>query len=592
MKKNKQSAIYLLLQVAKPGKIRLFISALLIFAGSLCSIVPFYIAYIIIEKIIADTFLFNDLVYLGIYAAIAIVLQMFFSGMAMAQSHIAAYKILFQLRVKLAKKMTRLPLGYFENTSSGHLKKVMMGDIEATEEFIAHNLIDLLSVIFIPVLIFSWLATIHVPLALLCIFPVFAAFLLQRIRMRLEAKTVQRFFKFKGQMNTTIIEFIKGMPVIKAFNQSVFSFNKYKDEAEAYSNHWIDMNKKAGGFFAAYALMMDIAIILMLPIGGLLFLKGTLTLSSFLIFMFLGLGLTRYMKQLVAFGSNITQIGKGVEALNSIMDAEEMQNNGEVQQLDNYDIEFKDVSFGYGEKLILQNINFTSQQGTITALTGNSGAGKTTVGRLIPRFWDVRHGEIKIGGKNIKEIENSNLMRQVSFVFQDVFLFNDTVLENIRMGDTTISHNEVIEIAKKAQCHEFIMKLPNGYETSIGAGGTFLSGGERQRISIARAIAKNSPIIILDEATSYADTKNEAKIQKALSVLLKNKTVLIIAHRLSTIKNANQILVFRNGEIIERGTHEQLITLGETYKTMWDMHSDAAEWELKECNSLKKIYHV
>ncbi|MBI9055744.1 MAG: ABC transporter ATP-binding protein [Bacteroidales bacterium] len=580
-KKKKQSAILLLLQVAKPGKVRLSFSAILIFAGSLCSVAPFYIAFIIIEKIIDESFLYKDLISLGIWAAVAIVLQMVFSGVAMTQSHVAAYKILFQLRVKLANKMTRLPLGFYESTSSGYLKKVMMGDIEATEEFIAHNLVDLLSVIFIPILIFTWLATIHLPLALICIFPVFAGFILQRIRMRIEAKTVQQFFKLKGQMNTTIIEFIKGMPVIKAFNQSVFSFKKYKDEAEAYSKHWIDMNKKAGGFFAAYALMMDIAIILMLPIGGLLFLKETLSLSSFLIFMFLGLGLTRYMKQLVSFGSNITQIGKGVEALNSIMDAEEMPNKGEIDQLENYDIEFKNVSFGYGEKLILKSIDFKSKQGTITALTGNSGAGKTTVGRLIPRFWDIKIGEIKIGGVNIKEIHNSFLMRQVSFVFQDVFLFNDTLLENIRMGDNSISRDDVINISQKAQCHEFIMNLPDGYDTYIGAGGTFLSGGERQRISIARAIAKNSPIIILDEATSYADTENETKIQKALSVLLKNKTVLIIAHRLSTIKNANQILVFRNGEIIERGTHEQLCAQGENYKTMWDMHIDAAEWGIK-----------
>jgi ATP-binding cassette subfamily B protein len=581
MMKKKQSAIYLLLQVAKPGKIRLTISALFIFAGSLCSIVPFYIAYKIIEKIIADSFQFSDLVYLGIYAATAIVLQMVFSGVAMTQSHIAAYKILYQLRVKLAKKMTRLPLGYFEKTSSGYLKKVMMGDIEAAEEFIAHNLVDLLSVIFIPILIFSWLATIHFPLALLCVFPVFAGFIMQRIRMRIEAKTVQRFFKLKGQMNTTIIEFIKGMPVIKAFNQSVFSFNKYKDEAEAYSNHWIEMNKKASVFFAIYAFMMDFAIILTLPIGSWLYLNGILSLSSLLIFMFLGLGLTRYMKQLVAFGSNITQIGKGVEALNSIMDAEEMQNKGEVEQLDNYDIEFDNVSFGYGKKMILKNIDFISQQGTITALTGGSGAGKTTIGRLIPRFWDVMHGQIKIGGKNIKEIENSILMKLVSFVFQDVFLFNDTVLENIRMGDSTITKDKVVDIAQRAQCHEFIMKLPSGYDTYIGAGGTFLSGGERQRISIARAIAKESPIVILDEATSYADTENEVKIQKALSVLLQNKTVLIIAHRLSTIKNANHILVFRDGEIIEEGTHQQLIKQEKVYKTMWDMHSDAAQWGIK-----------
>lgn len=581
-KNNKQSAILLLLRVAMPGKGRLTVSALLILAGSVCSIAPFYIAYLIIEKIIARSFMLSDLISLGIWAAAAIVLQMLCSGVAMAQSHIAAYKILFRLRVKLANKMTRLPLGYFENTSSGFIKKVMMGDIEAIEEFIAHNLVDLLSVIFIPLIIFAWLATIHFPLALLCIFPVFGGFILQRVRMRIEAGSVQQFFKLKVRMNTTIIEFIKGMPVIKAFNQSVFSFKKYKDEAEAYSQHWINMNRKAAGFFATYSLMVDSGIILMLPIGGWLYLKGTLDLPAFLMFLFLGLGLTRYMKQLTSFGSNITQIGKGVEALNSIMDAKEMNDKGNIQQLDNYDIEFSNVSFGYGEKMILKNISFKSPQGTITALTGNSGAGKTTVGRLIPRFWDIEHGEIKIGGINIKDMQSAILMRQVSFVFQDVFLFNDTILENIRMGDQNITREKVIEIARQAQCHEFITELPDGYETRIGAGGTFLSGGEKQRISIARAIAKNSPVIILDEATSYADTENEVKIQKALSVLLKNKTVLIIAHRLSTIKNANQILVFRDGEIIENGTHKQLYAMNGAYKTMWDMHIDAAEWGIKK----------
>ena len=581
MNKNKQNAILLLLKVAMPGKGRLAVSALLIFASSVCSIAPFYIAYLIIEKIIAQSFALSDLITLGIWAAVSIILQMLFSGVAMTQSHIAAYKILFQLRVKLARKMTCLPLGYFENTSSGFIKKVMMGDIEAIEEFIAHNLVDLLSVIFIPILIFIWLATIHLPLALLCILPVFAGVVLQRVRMRIESETVQKFFRLKGQMNTTIIEFIKGMPVIKAFNQSVFSFKKYKEEAEAYSNHWIAMNRKAAGFFAAFAFMMDSGIILMLPIGGLLYLKGILSLPAFLMFMFLGLGLTRYMRQLTQFGSNITPIAKGVEALNKIMETKEMEDRGICHKLDNFDIEFNNVSFGYGQKNVLKNISFKSPQGSITALTGNSGAGKTTVGRLIPRFWDIEQGKIKIGGVNIKNIQSKTLMRQVSFVFQDVFLFNDSVFENIRMGDKTITREKVIEIARQAQCHEFIMNLPDGYETVIGAGGTFLSGGEKQRLSIARAIAKDSPIIVLDEATSYADTENETKIQQALSELLKNKTVLIIAHRLSTIKNANQILVFSDGEIIEKGSHEQLYKMNGAYKTMWDMHIDASDWGIR-----------
>lgn len=581
MKNKKQSAILLLLDVSKPGKGRLLLAASLIFFSSICSIGPFYIAYLMIEKIINSSFIPTDLYQLGAWAALFIVGQLVFSGIAMTQSHIAAYNILFQLRVKLARKITRLPLGYFENTSSGIIKKIMMGDIEAVEEFIAHNLVDLISVIFIPLLIFIWLASINVPLALLSIVPVFAGITLQRIRMKIEAKTISGFFKLKGQMNTTIVEFIKGMPVIKAFNQSVFSFKKYKDEAEAYSNYWIEMNRKASVFFAIYAFMMDSGIIFMLPAGGYMYLQGTLSLSAFLLFMFLGLGLTRFMKQLTQFGSNITQIAKGIEGLNHILDSKEMANDGKIDTLDNFDIEFSNVSFGYDKKQVLKNIDFKVPQGSITALTGVSGAGKTTVGRLIPRFWDVTQGEIKIGGVNIKDIQSDILMRKVSFVFQDVFLFNDSVLENIRMGDTTVSKEAVVDIAKKAQCHNFIMNLSDGYETRIGAGGVFLSGGEQQRISIARAIAKNSPIIILDEATSYADAENESNIQTALSSLLKNKTVLIIAHRLSTIRNADQILVFKDGRIIEKGMHNQLFAKNGIYKYMWDMHIDAAEWGIK-----------
>ena len=581
MRKQKHHAILLLLQAAEPAKIRLIISGILIFAGSLCSIIPYYTAYLIIRSIINKSFDIDDLFLFGVYAGTAVILQLILSGTAMIQSHKAAYKILFELRVKLAKKLTKIPLGYFENTSSGFLKKVMMGDIEAIEEFIAHNLVDLFSVFFIPLLIFGWLATIHLPLALLCIVPVFAGFLLQRIRMHVERDVFHKFFKLKAKMNTTIIEFIKGMPVIKAFNQSVFSFKKYKEEAEAYSGHWIEMNRKAGGFFAIYALLMDLSIVLVLPVGGWLFLKESLSLSEFLLFMFLGLSLTRYMKLLVGFGSNITQISQGAKALNDILNTNEMPDGGKITHLNNYDIEFENVSFGYGEKTILKNISFKSLQGSITALTGNSGAGKTTIGRLIPRFWDIKHGEIKIGGVNIKNIRNDVLMRQVSFVFQDIFLFNDTVLENIRMGDPAISREKTIEIAKKAQCHDFIMNLPKDYDTRIGAGSTFLSGGEKQRIAIARAIAKNSPVIILDEATSYADTENEEKIQTALSVLLKDKTVLIIAHRLSTIKNSQQILVFDDGEITGKGTHSELYTANKTYRNMWDMHIDAAEWGIK-----------
>jgi ATP-binding cassette, subfamily B, bacterial IrtA/YbtP len=580
-KRNKKRGIPLLLEIAGEGAGRLSSAALLVLLSSACSVGPFFVAYRIIEKIINRSFLLSDLFALGGWAALFIVGQLVFAGTAMTQSHIAAYNILFNLRVKLARKMTRLPLGFYEKNSSGFIKKIMMNDIEAVEEFVAHNLVDLLSLICIPIIIFVWLATLNVPLALLSIVPVFGGTALQRLRARMEADSFQRLFKLKGQMNSTIVEFIRGMPVIKAFNQSVFSFAKYRDEVEDYSRYWIEMNRKGSLFFAAFAFMMDSGILFLLPVGSYMYLAGTIPLSSLLIFLFLGMGLTRFMKQLAQFGSNITQIAKGIETLNAVMNAPELAEDGHVTSLDNYNVAFKNVTFGYDKKPVFENVSFEVPQGTITALVGTTGAGKTTIGRLIPRFWDVSDGEITVGGVNIKDIRSDVLTDKVSFVFQDVFMFNDTVFENIRMGDASIDKERVVEIAKKAQCRDFIEKLPDGYDTVIGTGGTFLSGGEQQRISIARAIAKDAPIVILDEATSYADPESEADIQKALSVLLKDKTVLIIAHRLGTVRNADQILVLGQRRVLERGTHDRLCAAAGTYKKMWDMYIDASEWKIR-----------
>ncbi len=527
---------------------------------------------------------------LGGVAALFIAGQMIFSGIAMTQSHIAAYNILFDLRVALAKKLTRLPLGYYSDTSSGTIKKIMMGNIEAIEEFTAHNLVDLISVILLPVIIFSWLASFNILLALLSILPVFLGVGLQRFRMRIEKENIQKFFKIKSDMNTTIIDFIRGMPVIKAFNLSVFSFRRYKEEAEKYSQYWIDMNEKAAAFFAIYALLMDSGVLLLLPVGGYMFAIGKITLSTFLMFMFIGIGLIRFMKQLTSFGSNLTQIFKGVDELRAVLDVNEIKDNGTVSKLDNYNVEFNNVSFSYGKNLALDDLNFRLKQGTITALVGPSGAGKTTVARLIPRFWDVIKGNITIGGENIKSIKGDTLMKNISFVFQDIFMFNDTVIENIRMGDKSISEKKVLEIAKQAQADEFIQKLENGYHTVIGPTGVHLSGGEQQRIAIARALAKDAPIVVLDEATSYADSENEDKIQEALNALLKDKTVIVIAHRLSTIQNANQILYIEKGKIMEQGTHKQLLDLEGRYAQMWNMHKDAANWKI-EHNELQ-LKHI
>ena len=569
-----------LLEISKSGRARLLTAGMLILLSSLVSLGPFYVAYLFILRIIHSSVVLDELFILTGIAALCVITQLLFSGIAMTQSHIAAYSILFDLRKKLAAKMLKLPLGYYSKNSSGVLKNIIMTNVEAIEEFVAHNLVDLLSVTFVPILIFIWLANMNLPLACLSIMPVILGVALQRLRMKLDSDGMKKFFKLKSEMNTTIIDFIRGMPVIKAFNQSVFSFRKFQDEAGRYSDYWIDFNKKGSPFFATYSLLMDCGVIFILPVGAYMYLKGAIPLATFLMFMFIGLGLSRFMKQLTGFGSNISQILKGVEQIREVLETEEIPDTGKIRRIDNSHLEFSQVCFSYGQRQVLSDVSFSVPQGTMTALVGVSGAGKTTVGRLIPRFWDVGSGEIKIGGIDIREMAGEALMADVSFVFQDIFMFNDSILENIRMGNPSISPNEVVEIAQKAQAHDFIMKLDKGYDTEIGVSGTYLSGGEKQRIAIARALAKKSPIVVLDEATSYADTENEVKIQKALNILLQDKTVIIIAHRLSTIRGADQILVFDNGKIVERGTHQMLREKNGYYEKMWQMHVDASDWSI------------
>lgn len=586
--KMKTSSMKRLLRISKKGKYRITMAGILMFISSICSLVPFYVAYRIIDIMVYPPYETGDFVSLVAVAGTAIVLQMLLSGLAMKQSHIAAYNILYDLRVKLTHKMTRLPLGYYSNTSSGVIKKVMMGDIEAIEEFLAHNLVDIASAVFLPLLIFIWLLTFNVPLAILSILPTILGVGIQRLRMKIDKKETDKFFKLKGRMNVTIIDFIRGMPLIKAFNHSVHSFKRYKEDADNYRDFWEQWTKSAGVYVAIYTILMDGGILFILPLGMYMYLGGQITITTFLMFMFIGLGLSRFMKQLNGFGSNITQILKGIEVLDKIMDEKEILDDGKKKSINKYTVEFSEVSFGYEKNIVLNDVSFIAKENSVTALVGPSGAGKTTVGRLIPRFWDVDKGEVKIGGINVKNMPTDVLMKHVSFVFQDVFMFNDTIFENIRMGNEKVSFEAVVEKAKKAQAHEFILALEDGYNTVIGSKGTYLSGGEKQRIAIARALVKNAPIIILDEATSYADTENEEKIQLALNELLKDKTVIIIAHRLSTIQNADQILVFNNGKIVERGNQTELINLNGLYKKMWDTHHDSKDWSIGVRTSHKK----
>lgn len=374
------------------------------------------------------------------------------------------------------------------------------------------------------------------------------------------------------RLNSTIIQYINGMNVMKAFNLSAKSFKNYKDITEEYADYWIDLSMKTAPLYGVFLVLIDSGLLFIIPIGGVMFLKGSINASTYVIFLILSANFLTSFKQLLEFGGNFSMLLEGAGKVRDILNKEvQVEGNRLLNKDINGKIEFNNVTFKYDKEDIIKNLCLTIEPKNIVALVGPSGSGKTTLGQLVGRFWDVEEGNITIDDIDIKDIKMEELMDRVSFVFQDVFMLQDSILENIRMGSDK-NMDEIIEASKKAQIHDFIMSLPEGYETCLGENGIKLSGGEKQRISIARAILKNSPIVILDEVTSYSDIENESRIQEALRNLLKGKTAIIIAHRLYTIKNADKIVVLEEGKIIEQGTHNYLMNKKGLYKHLWDMY--------------------
>lgn len=386
-------------------------------------------------------------------------------------------------------------------------------------------------------------------------------------------------------MSASAVQYVRGMPVVKIFGQSVRSFRQFNAEIEAYKTYALKVCDTYQPGMVAFTVLLNSLVTFFFPIGILL--VGDIALAAvWLFFIVMGPGVASPVYKLMYLGGGTREINEGVVRIDRIFDRRPVPEPAEPRVPTTYDIEFRHVGFSYSNEAeatrteALRDISFTARQGEITALVGPSGSGKSTVANLIPRFWDVGQGEIRIGGIDIREIATERLMDIVSFVFQETFLFYDTLYENIRTGRPDATHEEVVAAAKAAQCHEFIERLPDGYATRIGDRGVYLSGGEAQRVCVARAILKNAPVLVLDEATAFADPENEWKMQQALQHLIRDKTVIIIAHRLSSIVAAQQILVLRQGQLVQSGRHEVLSKTDGVYKKMWDAYTDAFRWQL------------
>jgi ATP-binding cassette subfamily B protein len=507
-------------------------------------------------------------------------------------SHLAAFKILYGIRMNLAKKLTELPLGFHSENSTGKIRKILEFNVEKVEQWIAHALPDYISGIvgFFVILIMlfgvnAWLTLVFLAVVFVGVFIAtrFSAGEKGMEHIRQRQKSLER-------INASAVQYVNGMAAVKIFNRSAESFQSFKKDIYDYQDFSIKYTKDFRSVFTILSSLIKGIALFILPVGTLLLKSNPTSLNyalSICMFLILAPGIVAPIFKVVGIGSVVKDITGGVERIDMIFNAPPLSEPETGGFPKTYDVRFSDVRFSYNAKeespvFAVDGVSFSAEEGNITALVGPSGGGKSTVAQLIPRFWDIEHGEISIGGVNIKQFKVEGLSNIVSFVFQDCFLFFDTIRENIRCGKTDATEEEIIAVAKAAQCHDFISALPEGYNTLIGEGGIYLSGGEEQRINIARAILKNTPVLVLDEATAFADSENEALLYQAIKSLIQNKTVIMIAHRLSTIVNADKIVVIDSGKILEEGRHASLVNAGGLYSELYAAYTRSAEWTVSE----------
>ena len=576
------NSLGLLLSFARPCRRLLAASVGLAVLGVASGMVPYFAVSYMIVDLYAGTatpgslFLFALIALLGQAGRVAL------GTGSTVLSHRAAFAILKGIRTDIAAKLSRMPLGSVIETPSGKLKTLIVDTVEKMEVPLAHLIPELTSNLLVPLFMAAYLFWLDWRMALLALatFPVGLFCYMAMTKDYAERyATVQDAGK---GMNAAIVEYINGIEVIKAFNQSSASYGKFVAAVRANRDAMKDWFRATNGYYVAGMAIAPASLITVLPAGVYFHMSGTLDAPAAITCFILSLGLIQPILQALGYTDSLAMMDSTLKEVSDLLGRPEMVRPSNCVPLRGHGIEFDQVSFAYTGtgREVLQDVSFKIVEGGMTAIVGPSGSGKTTFCNLIARFWDVSSGEIAIGGKDIKDYRIERLMGSISMVFQNVYLFADTVENNIKFGTPEASEEDVIAAAKKAQCHDFIMALPDGYQTVIGEGGSSLSGGEKQRISIARAMLKNAPLIIFDEATANVDPENEDKLQKAIESLTQDKTVIMIAHRLKTIRNADQILVLHDGRIEQRGNHEELMRSGGLYRDLVEARATAESWRL------------
>lgn len=569
------------MDILKGHKSKIFAAVFIAIIGVGFGVIPYFSVAAIINNLVAKNANLNNYypyifaVFLGFMASIL------FHEISTIISHNLAYRIIEDKRKLLADKLSKISMGEVERKSSGQWSQFMVETLDKMEKPIAHVIPEVIANIFIPIVLIITIFIMDWRIGIANLLTIPLGLLFSMLMMRGYEEKSKRYQEAAKAMNTTMVEYVNGIKVIKAFNKSASSFGKFRKTVEENKNAMLDWYLSVCFSMTATMETIPSTMVFVLPASLYFFMKGSVEVGTLIMCILLSYASYKPLIKAMSHMETIANIKVVFEEIKKIMEIPNLKRGEEVRDIKSYDVEFKDVTFAYEEsKNVLNNISFKANENELTAIVGNSGSGKSTITKLIAGFWNVSNGEILIGKTNLNELPLKQNMELVSYVSQENFLFNKTILENLKMAKEDASMDEIKEACEKASCYNFIKGLPNGYETIVGKGGANLSGGEKQRIAIARCFLKNSPIVLLDEATAYSDPDNESVIQQSIDKLIKDKTVIMVAHRLSTIVNANKIIVVDNGEVIEEGTHKQLLELNGRYKKMWDVYTESKEIEV------------
>ena len=558
-------------------------AAILMTLGIIANVLPYFFLYQIISPLTRGEHI--DASYILVRVIAVAVCEILFSLLyvqGLTFSHIGAYNTLKNLRISLKAKLEKQPLGNIQELGTGRIKKVFTDDIDQIELLLAHAIPEGIANILIPIIIILLMFITNWRLGLLSLVPLVIGMFAMGMMMKSGMEKMNDYYESAARMNNTIIEYVNGMEVVKVFNKDGDSYKRFGDVVRSYRDFTLDWYKVCWPWMAIYTSVLPCLVLLMLPFGSMMVLVGTITLDKMILVFCMSFSVGPSVLKALNFAGKFPQLDYKITELEKMMDHPPLKEGTAAFKGNSLDVEVKDVHFGYEDKEVIHGVDLSFKQGTTTALVGESGSGKSTLAKLLVHYYDLNSGSITIGGQDITDMSLEALNDQVAFVSQEQFLFNISLYDNILIGKPGASRDEVLKAAERAQCNEFLERLPDGINTQAGDGGKQLSGGERQRISLARAILKNAPIIVLDEATAFMDPENEEKMNAALDEIIKDKTVLVIAHRLSTIKNADKICVMKEGKCIAADSHDRLLESCPEYKKLWEASVSASTWKIKE----------